>query len=389
MKTLAAATLVAAAVLYGPRQVEHPPGRAMRCGGGPVALSGVDDALAWLARHQEGDGSWSAGGVTRHCAGVPCAGSGDPEFDVGVTSLSLLAFLRAGYVPDTRMVLPHPVEPGHTFKISEVITRGLKWLMSRQDADGCVGPRGSKFMYNHAIATQVLCEASIDPWDPAVKRAAQRAVDFLVAAQNPGSGWRYSIRPGDSDSSITGWAMMALDSAERSGLDVPESALLGGLAWLEGATDPDGRTSYRGSPRSTAFACCAEKVNEHESTTALAVLARTVGEKEPHHKAVDRLVLDLPQWKENEIDFHHWYVASVALLRIEGPMGAAWRIWNAPLFEALTRHQRTAKDGCADGSWPSEEDRWGFDGGPVYATAINALTLEVCYRYPNVSRGAK
>jgi hypothetical protein len=29
-------------------------------------------------------------------------------------------------------------------------------------------------------------------------------------------------------------------------------------------------------------------------------------------------------------------------------------------------------------------DRWGFEGGRVYATAINALTLEVYYRYGNV-----
>ena len=35
------------------------------------------------------------------------------------------------------------------------------------------------------------------------------------------------------------------------------------------------------------------------------------------------------------------------------------------------------------GSW-EPIDRWGGEGGRVYATAINALTLEVYYRYANV-----
>ena len=42
-----------------------------------------------------------------------------------------------------------------------------------------------------------------------------------------------------------------------------------------------------------------------------------------------------------------------------------------------------AQDGCAHGSW-DPIDRWGFEGGRVYATAINTLSLEVWYRYDNV-----
>ena len=47
-------------------------------------------------------------------------------------------------------------------------------------------------------------------------------------------------------------------------------------------------------------------------------------------------------------------------------------------------NQHTGKDGCRNGSWDSDVDRWGFEGSRVYATAINALTLEVYYRYANV-----
>ncbi|HKS16133.1 MAG TPA: squalene--hopene cyclase, partial [Planctomycetota bacterium] len=64
-----------------------------------------------------------------------------------------------------------------------------------------------------------------------------------------------------------------------------------------------------------------------------------------------------------------------------------WKKWNEPMKNALVPNQKTGKDGCQNGSWTSEEDRWGFEGGRVYAVAINALTLEVYYRYANVFGG--
>ena len=50
------------------------------------------------------------------------------------------------------------------------------------------------------------------------------------------------------------------------------------------------------------------------------------------------------------------------------------------------KNQHTRSSGCADGSWDSD-DRWGFEGGRVYAVALNALSLEIYYRYANVFGG--
>ena len=52
-------------------------------------------------------------------------------------------------------------------------------------------------------------------------------------------------------------------------------------------------------------------------------------------------------------------------------------------YDAVTMNEIATEAGCANGSW-DPVDRWGFEGGRVYATAINALTLEVYYRYDNV-----
>jgi hypothetical protein len=41
----------------------------------------------------------------------------------------------------------------------------------------------------------------------------------------------------------------------------------------------------------------------------------------------------------------------------------------------------TGKEKCAQGSWDPAVEVWARDGGRVYATAINVLTLETSYRY--------
>ena len=81
-----------------------------------------------------------------------------------------------------------------------------------------------------------------------------------------------------------------------------------------------------------------------------------------------------------------WYVFG-ALFQFDGPEGPMWKRWNEPMKNALVPNQHTGKDGCKNGSWNPDVDRWGAEGGRVYAVAINALTLEVYYRYANVFGG--
>ena len=103
--------------------------------------------------------------------------------------------------------------------------------------------------------------------------------------------------------------------------------------------------------------------------------------------AVNLLMSDLPEWKANRIDFYYWYYGSLALFQYDGPDGAMWKRWDEAIRNAIIPTQHTGKDGCRNGSWDSEQDRWGVgEGGRVFATAINALTLEVYYRYPIVAR---
>jgi hypothetical protein len=223
---------------------------------------------------------------------------------------------------------------------------------------------------------------------------ARKAIEFLVAAQNPGKGWRYSARGGDNDTSVTGWAVMALKSAELSDLKPPAAAYKGALAWLDEATEKNGyyRVGYTQAGTGKVFVPGKnEQFADHPSMSAVAVLSRIFiqkSQREPALTAVNFLAGDLPAWKSGQVDFYYWYYASLALFQFDGPKGAFWAKWNEPMKAALLPHQETAQHRCGNGSWDPTQDRWGFEGGRVYATAINCLTLEVYYRYAHVFGGA-
>jgi hypothetical protein len=347
----------------------------------------VSAALRWLGRHQSPDGTWSSADPTGRCKDSTCSGTGEPGFDEGVTSLALLAFLGAGYTQLSKDILGDPNVPGVAVPAGDAVKKGLQALITRQDSEGCIGTRGPKFLYNHAIATLALCEAYGMTEAPVLRGPAQKAVDFLVAAQNPGAGWRYGIRGGKSDTSVTGWAVMALKSAELSGLSFPRSAYDGALAWIDRTTErgPLPRVGYNeaGSGkvyipgRNEAFA-------DHPTMSAIGLVSRLFIKKDWRDAALASLLTaDLPAWKTHQIDFYSWYYSTLALFQFAGPTGTHWTTWNEPMKNALIPNQKVAKHGCENGSWDPSLDRWGFEGGRVYATAINTMTLEIHYRYAN------
>ncbi len=358
-------------------------GNGTGCIGGKEPYDAVISALRWLARHQNADGSWTVTGYVGRCKQTCSPNPGMEEFDAGVTGLSLLAFLGAGFSH-----LSKDSYDGINF--GDVVRKGLQWMMSQQDPEGCVGPRSvSKYMYNHAICALALNEAYGLTGSGLFKGNAQRAVDFIVAAQNPGKGWRYSHKCGDNDSSVTGWAAMALKSAEISQLDFPRTAYDGARAWFDEATEETyGRVGYTHKGTGKVFIPGKnEHYDHHETLTAIAVMSRIFIDKEksdPRMKnGVALLLRDKPAWDGNQIDFYYWYSAALALFQFEGAKSANWASWNEPMKNALLKHQNLESSGCRSGSW-EPVDRWSCEGGRVYATAINALTLEVYYRYANV-----
>src|SRR5205814_8897059 len=105
-------------------------------------------------------------------------GTGLSDFDVGLTGLSLLAFLGAGYTPQNRASYVDAVT-GQTMRFGEVVRKGIKWLIDKQNADGAIGPQVGEMMYNHAIAALALTEAYGITNVVAYCKPVQQTINFI------------------------------------------------------------------------------------------------------------------------------------------------------------------------------------------------------------------
>src|SRR5262249_15795740 len=197
-----------------------------REGGSAKSEQSVEEGLDWIVRHQRDDGSWSLN-FQADCKGTPCPAQSAMSSDTAATGLALLPLLGAGYI--------HTVKSKH----QEAVRRGLEWLVEHQQPDGdlFMGPPGMAYMYSHAIAAMAICEGLGLSGDPKLQKAAQRAIQFIVNAQDPvGGGWRYS--PGQAgDTSVFGWQIFALRSANMAGIKIPRKVLKACSRYLDTASD--------------------------------------------------------------------------------------------------------------------------------------------------------
>jgi len=344
----------------------------------------IDSGLRWLARHQEADGHWSSTEFGERCGGgTPCGGNGKRDHDVGITGLSLLAFLGAGHLPSSKVSFQDPYRKERKIQIGETIQKGLRWLLDRQDAEGCFPERDKEFMYDQAIATLAVARAARISGDALYRGPAQKAVDFLISAQNPGSAWRYVVRPDNNDTSVTGWCVQALKEAERAKLKVDRTAYEGVRKWLGRVTSAKGVVGYEapGDPGSVLLGVN-DQWQAHPSMTGIGLFIKLAIDDQRSSPwltvAADLLVKDPPSWDERKksIDYYYWHCGTLGLMRYDAPRGPAWRTFSGRAKEVLLSSQNRKAGECREGSWEPGMDKWGPIGGRVYATAINLLTLE-------------
>jgi hypothetical protein len=328
--------------------------------GGTIASErAVGAALNWLYRHQSAYGKWSLD-VRHQCKGGTCSGPGASRSDAGATAMALLPFLAAGETHRSK----GPYQ--------QTVAKGLNWLVKQQHANGDLSGGCEQPMYAHGLATIVLCEAYGMTRDDRIAAAARLAVGYIERAQNESTGgWRYV--PGDAgDTSVFGWQIMALKSAQLAGLPVNSVVFDNAQRWLHSVAKGEhlGLYSYQPYQQVTP------------SMTAVGMLCRQymgIDPKDPGLLEGKRSLLEnLP---DNQIgrDTYYWYYATQAMHNFAD---ADWDTWNRKMRRVLIETQ--VKQGCATGSWNPEKptiDRWGQNGGRLMTTSFSTLILEVYYRY--------
>jgi hypothetical protein len=331
-------------------------GRRLRAGGRPEEIAAVSRALGWLTKRADADGGW-----------------GNP----GLTGLALMAYSAAG------------AKEGAT----PAMRAGRRWLLARQGRAGEFEPRANdKWVYHHAIATWALADLLLAKAVAAADREAtlealKKAAKLLADARNPGAGWRYGFRPGDSDASVTFWAASALAVARRAGADVPKESLEGAVAMFDQFT-ADGRTGYTSAGTGKVMILGAnDGYDHHEALTgaslAVRALSGVAGEAD-HEAGLKAIAADRPDAsKAAAVDFYYWHAAALGLRLREGRRSETWQGWWGACSAAILKLQK------ADGSWEGN-DRWGVvlseDERAVYAAAMNALTLATPWRYATGER---
>jgi hypothetical protein len=327
-------------------------GTLSSAGGTRHAERAVVDALQWLARHQNADGSWTQDGFRKHCSDKSCTGAGAIKDDVGTTSLGILPFLAAGQTQKAKGQYQKNVE------------KSLTWLVRQQKADGDL--RGGTTMYAHGLATLVLSQAYAMTGDKELGTAAQKAVDFIQTAQHKtNGGWRY--QPGmEGDTSVFGWQISAIRAAQVAGLNVSDDCLANARKYLKSAAVGDNGERFKYMPTNPQAT---------PSMTAVGLLgSRYLGAKpdEPRMTAGVKYLLEhSPDLRARNC--YYWYYGAQVL-------HAPWDVWNRQARKVLVDSQ--VRDGCAKGSWDPMKpvpDMWGPVGGRITVTSLSVLSLEVTY----------
>ena len=327
-------------------------------GGTDESEVAVNNGLAWLAAHQSPDGSWSLHAFHTNCQGKHpnCGGAGSVHSNTAATGLALLPFLAAGNTHQAG-------------QYQETVAQAIRWFQKHQKASGDLLFAGDQqHLYSHSIAAISVCEAYGMTQDPAIKPLAEKALQFVIKSQHAGTGgWRYN--PNEAgDTSVVGWAMMALKSGEMAGLAAPQATIDQVAKWLaavEGNKPVGGQFGYQNATVTPAMTA--------EGLLCLQFMGEA--RNQPRMRAgADYLLQNLPETDQRRTSYY-WYYGTQVMYHMQGRY---WEAWNARLRDHLTGSQIT--DGPLAGTW-NPRDNWETSGGRVYSTAVKLLMLEVYYRH--------
>jgi hypothetical protein len=331
----------------------------------PEAEAAIALGLKFLAMHQAPDGHWSLDRYSLDAKDEKgkrfdskCTGAGMKN-DIAGTAFGVWPFLGAG--------ITHKTKGDKTqAAYAKVVERGLKYLLAKQGRDGGINIQGA--MYEHGLATLVLCQAYGMTSDPALKAPAQKAIDYIVKAQHKDGGWRYAPKQA-GDTSSTGWQVTALKSGQLAGLKVPKATLDGANKFLDSVMDKNNFGYGYTSPGSTP------------TLTAVGLLCRQHLGWNPRKKEFGSGIEFMKKTPAKPDHMYYVYYSAQVMHHLGGDDG---KKWNENLRDALVKSQDQGKDTkhpYQRGSWDPKKDEHGGAWGRIGQTSLSLVTLEIDYRH--------
>lgn len=337
-------------------------------GGSQASETAVTNALNWLAEHQNPDGTWSlihnVGKCNGRCPDPASLGANPNAFVDSLksgTGLALLPYLGAGQTHKQGV---------HRRTVQKGLAALVKLGEAEKDRPGASW-RDSGNMYAHGIAAIALTEAYGMTKDSSLRGPAQAAVDYIVYAQYPDGGWRYSPRGERGDTSVTGWQIMALKSAYLAELSVPPATVARAAKFLD-TVERDAGARY---------VYVYDELDPRKPTTTLSsvgLLCRMYIGWKRDNEALKSGVAMLAKSGPSKNNYYYNYYASQVLFQYTGGQGKTWRDWNRALRQQLVDQQDLA--GHTKGSW-FDKGGHGERGGRIYTTSLATMCLEIYYRY--------
>ncbi len=184
----------------------------------PELHEAIDRGLKYLAAQQNSDGSFGRGRYGRN---------------VGIASLAAIAFMADGHLPGRG-------------EYGEQVQQALEFVLNNASESGLLAAETSHGpMYGHGFAALFLAEIyGMNPSDRRVRDALVKAVELIVGTQNDEGGWRYQPVPYEADVSVTICQVMALRAARNAGISVPARTIDRAVDYVLACQNPDGGFKY-------------------------------------------------------------------------------------------------------------------------------------------------
>jgi hypothetical protein len=210
----------------------------------------------------------------------------------------------------------------------------------------------------------VACTRTLWPPSPCAR------LNYLITSQHDAGGWRYGPKQA-GDTSVTGWVVMALKSAQMANLYVPDGTMKKAVRYIDSCcnttTEGYGYTGPQGSATMSAVGLLCRQYLQSWGSQNLRMI-----------KGVEKNLETVPPGATKNI--YYYYYATQVMHHFGGDN---WAKWNEKMRGVLLKTQDKTQQAGTDvkGSWSPAGDAHQSAGGRLMITSLSILTLEVYYRH--------